>query len=70
MDEVLGHAIYWIDADRRLRWDELGLDVPDLFFQSGWSYAGFASLGKEVKARGGYMLGYPMQTGVVIFARS
>ena len=57
MDEVLGHASHWVDADRRLRWDELGLDVPDLFFQSGWSYAAFTSLGKEVKARGGYVVG-------------
>lgn len=57
MERVLSQKVHWIDADRPVTWCELGLGVPAIFVQSGWSYPAFCSLGHEVKAAGGRVIG-------------
>ena len=53
VEEALGQSIRWVDARQSVTWSELGLAVPDIYFQSGWAYPAFSALGKEVKSRGG-----------------
>jgi len=57
MEAVLRRPIRWIDATRPVTWREVGLDVPDVFMQSGWAYPAFNALGREVKAAGGHVVG-------------
>ena len=57
MEQALRRPIHWIDADKPASWAELGLDVPQFFFQSGWAYPGFSALGAEVKRQGGWVIG-------------
>jgi glycosyltransferase involved in cell wall biosynthesis len=38
-------------------WRELGLEVPRVYFQSGWAYPAFSALGTEVKRQGGHVIG-------------
>jgi glycosyltransferase involved in cell wall biosynthesis len=57
MEEVLSCPILWVDSARPARWSDLGLEVPEIFVQSGWGYPAFNSLGAEVKARGGRVIG-------------
>ncbi len=58
MEEVLGQAIHWVDENQPTSWAALGLQVPDIFVQSGWGYKAFNALGREVKARGGAVIGF------------
>lgn len=58
MEEVLGQKIHWIDERSPTSWRELGLEIPDIFVQSGWGYPAFNALGREVKARGGAVIGF------------
>ena len=51
--ERLGQEPRLVDPGRRYSWAELGLEVPDLLFQSGWAYPVFNHLGDQVRARGG-----------------
>lgn len=53
VDEILGNHVLWVDSGQRYSWSRLGLSVPDVFFQSGWAYPAFNSLGDEVRANGG-----------------
>ena len=53
IEEALGQSVIWVDANQPVSWGELGLEVPDIYFQSGWSYPAFSALGKEVKKCGG-----------------
>lgn len=57
MEDVLGQKVYWVDARRPVRWHDLGLEPPTVYFQSGWSYPAFSSLGREVKVEGGAVVG-------------
>jgi glycosyltransferase involved in cell wall biosynthesis len=57
MEEALQQKIYWVDDDKPLSWINLGLDVPEVFIQSGWSFRAFVSLGREVKQAGGSVIG-------------
>ena len=57
MERTLGQPIHWVDADTPLSWRDLGLPVPDIFFQSGWSYPAFSALGRVVKRNGGRVVG-------------
>jgi glycosyltransferase involved in cell wall biosynthesis len=57
MEAALGCHVDWVDANRPLSWRALGHNVPDLYVQSGWSYPAFSSLGAEVKANGGRVIG-------------
>jgi len=57
VEEALGTNVHWLAADEPASWRGLGLDVPDVFVQSGWGYKAFNALGAEVKARGGRVIG-------------
>ncbi len=57
MERELGCLVNWVDANRSATWASLGLEVPDIFVQSGWSYPAFSALGAEVKAKGGRIIG-------------
>jgi glycosyltransferase involved in cell wall biosynthesis len=57
MEQALRHPIHWVDADKPVRWRDLGLDVPHIYFQSGWAYPAFSALGAEVKQQGGRVIG-------------
>ena len=53
IEEALGWPAHWVEAAQPVSWKELGLPVPKVFFQSGWAYPAFNSLGDEVRAAGG-----------------
>jgi glycosyltransferase involved in cell wall biosynthesis len=53
VEAALGRPVHWVEASRPTTWRELGLEVPRVFFQSGWAYPAFNSLGDEVRAAGG-----------------
>lgn len=42
--------IVWLKKNKKYNWQNLGLEVPHIFFQSGWSIKAFNSLGKLVKS--------------------
>ena len=53
MEESLGQPIHWVESSQSVRWADLGLVVPKVFFQAGWSCPAFNALGDEVRAAGG-----------------
>lgn len=53
IEEALGQPVYWVDAAGSTSWEDMGLSVPKVYFQSGWAYPAFSSLGDEVRAKGG-----------------
>lgn len=53
MEDALGQPIHWVDGFQVIRWADLGLAVPKVFFQAGWSCPAFNALGDEVRAAGG-----------------
>jgi glycosyltransferase involved in cell wall biosynthesis len=53
MEDSLGQPIHWVDGAQVVRWSDLGLAVPEVFFQAGWSCPAFNALGDEVRAAGG-----------------
>jgi glycosyltransferase involved in cell wall biosynthesis len=53
MEAALGQPIHWVEASQVIRWSDLGLAVPKVFFQAGWSCPAFNALGDEVRAAGG-----------------
>lgn len=57
MESALRHKIHWVDANRRTTWRALGLDVPEIYFQSGWRYPALSSLGHQVRRNGGHVIG-------------
>jgi glycosyltransferase involved in cell wall biosynthesis len=57
MEAALNQKVHWVDANATVTWAKLGLDIPHIFIQSGWSYPAFAALGREVKANGGIVIG-------------
>jgi glycosyltransferase involved in cell wall biosynthesis len=57
MEDALGQPVHWVDSSKPCSWADLGLETPDIFIQSGWKYPAFNALGREVKARGGYVIG-------------
>lgn len=52
LEKIIKKKIYWV-KDKRLKWSDLGLKIPDIFFQAGWYKKSFSSLGQEVKSSGG-----------------
>lgn len=56
MAETLGSEIIWIDDRKKVSWDDLGLEPPRIFFQSGWGYPAFNCLGRQVKRNGGHVV--------------
>ena len=53
MEAALGQPIHWVAAAQSVRWADLGLAVPKVFFQAGWACQSFNTLGDEVRAAGG-----------------
>lgn len=53
VEAALGQPVHWVDTDKPVSWAELGLPVPKIYFQSGWAYPAFNSLGEEVRTAGG-----------------
>ena len=53
VEAALGRPVHWVEASHPATWRKLGLDVPRVFFQSGWAYPAFNALGDEVRAAGG-----------------
>jgi glycosyltransferase involved in cell wall biosynthesis len=43
--------IIWIKKNKKYSWDDLGLETPNIFFQSGWSVESFNYLGKLAKLK-------------------
>ena len=43
--------IIWIKKNKKYSWKDLGLEVPDIFFQAGWAVKSFNYLGELVKAK-------------------
>ena len=43
--------IIWLKKNEKYSWKDLGLKVPDIFFQAGWAVKSFNYLGKLVKAK-------------------
>ena len=56
LDEMLPNRIHWVENDRYVTWRELGLDVPEVFFQPAWSTPCFNALGREVGESGGQVV--------------
>ncbi len=52
VDKILMNKIYWV-KNKNLCWSELGIEIPDIFFQAGWYKKSFSSLGNQVKENGG-----------------
>ena len=52
LEKILNKKIYWI-KNYSLKWSDLGLKIPDIYFQAGWYKKSFSSLGQEVKNNGG-----------------
>ncbi len=57
MEQALSSPICWIDHEKPTRWANHGLDIPKIFFQSGWGYPAINSLGDEVHRNGGRVIG-------------
>jgi glycosyltransferase involved in cell wall biosynthesis len=53
IEGALGAPIHIAPEVSDLRWRQLGLEVPQLFFHTGWAYPNFRSLAREVKKGGG-----------------
>jgi len=53
IEAALDSSICIAPEDSHLRWNQLGMQVPDLFFHSGWAYPNFRALAQEVKRRNG-----------------
>lgn len=53
VESALGQSIHLVEGKARLHWEDIGLAVPDLFIHTGWRYAQFNLLAREVKRRGG-----------------
>lgn len=52
LEKILNKKIYWV-KNYNLKWSDLGLKIPDIYFQAGWYKKSFSSLGQEVKNNGG-----------------
>ena len=52
LEKIINKKIYWI-KNRKLKWSDMGLKIPDIYFQAGWYKKSFSSLGQEVKNNGG-----------------
>jgi glycosyltransferase involved in cell wall biosynthesis len=51
--EITKHKIYVIDSQSDIKWCDLGMEVPEIFFQAGWFVSSFNQLGLQVKSNGG-----------------
>lgn len=58
IEAALDQEVHWVEASAQVRWEDLGLPVPRLYFQSGWAYPAFNALGAQVKAARGKVVGF------------
>jgi glycosyltransferase involved in cell wall biosynthesis len=56
VESIIQQPISWVDSEIKTSWKNLGLEVPDVFFQSGWHSKAFMTLGKEVNRAGGRVI--------------
>ena len=56
LEEELGQSVYWLDSAKRYSWIDLGLEIPEIYFQSGWLSTAFKSLGYEVHQNRGSVI--------------
>lgn len=56
VENTLNQPIHWIDSSQACSWSDLGLNPPEIFFQSGWLSKAFNSLGEEVRQNGGQVV--------------
>ena len=49
--EILNKKVYWVE-NKSIKWRDLDLEIPEIFFQAGWYKKSFSSLGQEVKKNG------------------
>jgi glycosyltransferase involved in cell wall biosynthesis len=52
-ESILGKKVHVVDPLKILCWADIGLEIPDIFFQSGWFVKSFNALGRQVKENGG-----------------
>ena len=53
VESIIDQPIHWVDSNQKISWSDLGLSVPQIFFQSGWLSKAFRNLGREVLKSGG-----------------
>ena len=53
VENIIGQPINWVDSNQKISWLDLGLNIPEIFFQSGWLSQAFQNLGQEVHQNGG-----------------
>lgn len=56
IEAALGAPVHIAPEDSNLSWAHLDMRAPDLFFHTGWAYANFRSLAREVKRSGGIVV--------------
>lgn len=58
VEQILGRTLNWVDGQNKdLRWEDLQLDPPALFFQGGYHLPAFRALGAECRAFGSAVIG-------------
>ena len=53
VESILGGPVQWIEDDRPVRWNDLGMRPPQLFIESAWATPAFNNLARQVKQSGG-----------------
>jgi glycosyltransferase involved in cell wall biosynthesis len=56
VEDILGREVTWVAHDRPLRWADINLEIPDIFFHTGWVHPGFKSLAHAVKRSAGAVI--------------
>jgi glycosyltransferase involved in cell wall biosynthesis len=57
MEDILGQKVHWVDKDSISTWEQLGLDVPEIYFQAGITYIpSLRRLGDQVRKSGGKVI--------------
>ena len=57
MEDILGQKVHWIDKDSISTWGQLGLDIPEIYFQAGITYIpSLRRLGDQVRKSGGKVI--------------
>jgi hypothetical protein len=56
MEAILGQSVHWLEEDSQPTWEELGLPVPQTYFQTGWGHPSLNALGEQVWRQGGQVV--------------
>ena len=51
--EITNRKIHIISPEKNIKWSDLGLETPEIYFQAGWFIKSFNQLGLQVKRNGG-----------------